>query len=421
MHAHHQQSTLKKKKCSIIPIISILCVIVSSINIFLIANIFLLEKNTMVGMPNNGAHDIQLQLSTSQYSRGPHQRKRIRTTNNNKKDDSNNFQPLQNISKKQKQSDDKDDVTTSSWTSPHLVNCHELLRNANHKNETGMYMPIHCPIPTLCSQSTTFLMNIHNPLHDSVSHTIFTEGCFECKHLSKLLIILSQYPNSYLVDVGGNIGMWSLVAAAANHVTYTFEPYKENYVRICKSISKNDSFDDRIHLFNVAATTEETTFRIDVPNRNKGGGRVAVIENNENESENQNINNDATKEDEDSIVKGVTIDSLNLPIPNNHPIVLKIDVEGHELQALTGALNFIQHTNIVYAMTELRPNFHTNEETTKMWKRIFDILSNKQHLKPYRIDNDYTVETMLDVKKLYEWKHLKHPHVRFFDVVWRRE
>ena len=134
------------------------------------------------------------------------------------------------------------------------------------------------------------------------------------------------------------------------------------------------------------------------------------------------INNDATKEDEDSIV-GVTIDSLNLPIRNNHPIYvgLKIGVDGHELQALTGAINFIQHTNIVYAMTELRPNFHTNEETTKMWKRIFDILTNKQHLKPYRIDNDYTVETMLDVKKLYEWKHLKHPHVRFFDVVWRRE
>jgi len=117
-----------------------------------------------------------------------------------------------------------------------------------------------------------------------------------------------------VLDEGGNIGMWSLVAAAANHVTYTFEPYKENYIRICKSITKNDSFDDRIHLFNVAATTEETTFRIDVPNRNKGGGRVAVIEKDENESENQNINNDATKEDEDSIVKGVTIDSLNLPM-----------------------------------------------------------------------------------------------------------
>jgi len=55
MHAHHQQqSKLKKKKCSIIPIISILCVIVSSVNIFLIANILLLEKNTMVGMTNNG-------------------------------------------------------------------------------------------------------------------------------------------------------------------------------------------------------------------------------------------------------------------------------------------------------------------------------------------------------------------------------
>lgn len=37
-------------------------------------------------------------------------------------------------------------------------------------------------------------------------------------------------------------------------------------------------FYDLIHLMNVAATSQNTTFRIDVPKKKKGGERVAAVD-----------------------------------------------------------------------------------------------------------------------------------------------
>jgi len=125
---------------------------------------------------------------------------------------------------------------------------------------------------------------------------------------------------------------------------------------------------------------------------------------------------DADAIDEEYLIKGVPIDSLNLP--TDRPVILKLDVEGHELQALTGGINFLQHANIVYAMTELRPTFQSDGEAYASWKGIMGALAAKG-LVPYRVD--YEEETRLDVNRLHDWRHVKHPAVRYFDVVWRKE
>jgi hypothetical protein len=135
--------------------------------------------------------------------------------------------------------------------------------------------------------------------------------------------------------------------------------------------------------------------------RNYGGTRVVPLDKDETET--------ILMDDED-IAQGVTIDSLNLP--TNQPVVLKLDVEGHELSALSGATQFLQNANIVYANMELRPNLHTDPR----WKSIFQVLHSKG-LKPYRIN--YEDETPLDINRLSEWKHFKHPKVLYFDMVWR--
>mmetsp|Transcript_27566 Transcript_27566/g.66338 ORF Transcript_27566/g.66338 Transcript_27566/m.66338 type:complete len:98 (-) Transcript_27566:129-422(-) len=97
---------------------------------------------------------------------------------------------------------------------------------------------------------------------------------------------------------------------------------------------------------------------------------------------------------------------------------MKLDVEGHEFRALLGAREFLGRANIVYAMTELRPTFQADDETYRSWKEMFGILADKG-LRPYRVD--YDDETRLDVGKLHEWRHVKHPSVRYFDVIWRKE
>mmetsp|Transcript_3699 Transcript_3699/g.6757 ORF Transcript_3699/g.6757 Transcript_3699/m.6757 type:complete len:284 (-) Transcript_3699:9-860(-) len=273
------------------------------------------------------------------------------------------------------------------WRSPHLVDCKETEAALTNEPETGVFKQ------TLTEPS--FLMNIHNPSNDGVSKIIFDEGCWECSHLKEMLKALSKYDDSYFLDIGGNIGMWSLTAAAANHQTFTIEVLSDNWKRFCKSVNINNSFHNRTHLLNIAASSKPETFRLNVPNNNKGGTRVFAVGND-------------THEDGD--VKGVTIDSLNLPI--DRPVVMKLDVEGHELHALLGAIDFLKEANIVHAMMELRPNLNGDIQ----WKMIFDILTSKG-LRPFRLN--YEDQTELDVKRLDTWKHFKHPIVKYYDVAWR--
>jgi len=163
----------------------------------------------------------------------------------------------------------------------------------------------------------------------------------------------------------------------------------------------------------VAATSQPETFRLEIPVNNKGGTKViphplpkeGAGAANDNAKANDNKGND---NDNVSIIKGVTIDSLNLPI--DRPVVIKVDVEGHELQALTGALSFLKNAQIVHVSMELRI-------LNNQWKDVFDVLTSKG-LVPFRIDGDGE-EKSLDPNVLSEWKNKKHPKVRYYDVVWR--
>ncbi|KAL7435830.1 hypothetical protein ACHAXM_004873 [Skeletonema potamos] len=262
------------------------------------------------------------------------------------------------------------DSIENGWTSPHQVDCKSFVDKQDEIYKETATEP-------------SFMMNIHPPSKDGVCKVIWEDGCWECDHITAFKKALSQYQNSYFLDIGGNIGMWSLSAAAANYQTVTIEVLPDNYRRFCLSSNQ-----------------QPAKFRLKMANQNYGGTRVVPVDKYET----------ILKDDED-IVQGVTIDSLNLP--TKQPVVVKLDVEGHELSALSGATQFLQHANIVYANMELRPK---NLQADPRWKSIFQVLHSKG-LKPNRIN--YEDETPLDIDRLSEWKHFKHPKVQYFDMVWR--
>ena len=273
----------------------------------------------------------------------------------------------------------------TSWTSPYQVDCKQKLYDGN--NDTVFKL--------INITKHLYLMNIYDPTTDGVSKEIHEKGCWECHHLQDMLKALSSYPDAYFLDIGGNLGMWSLTTASANYETFIIEALSANIDKLCHSINRN-SFHN-IHLLHVAANdVPDQTFSLRVPQGNVGGTRVTL----------------ERGTDGVGLVKGVMIDSLKLPV--DRPVVIKLDVEGHELNALLGAHNFLTKANIVYFMMELRPNLHK----THNWKVIFDLLTSKG-LKPYRIN--YEDETELDVNRLDQWVHFKHPIIRYYDVVWRKE
>jgi len=273
---------------------------------------------------------------------------------------------------------------------PYILDCHGIHGAMDTDDKESLFVTTKTNPP--------FQMSIHNPNKDQVSSSIQNEGCWECDHVKNMLDALSTHPDSYLLDIGGNIGMWTLSAAAANRQTFTIEPSPENYKRICATVNRN-LFHDRVNVMAIAATTTPELFQLNVPKGNKGGTSVVKISAEDAQTSGSNI------------IKGLPIDSLNLP--TNRPVVMKVDVEGHELQALLGAIEFLQAANVVYLMMELRASFKDDEN----WTKIFSVLSSKG-LVPFRVDS--IGETELDPNNYGPWKNRKHPKIRYFDVIWRK-
>ena len=84
-----------------------------------------------------------------------------------------------------------------------------------------------------------FLMSIHDPQQEVVSMNIYKHNCYECEILKPLLSALDQFKSASLIDMGGNIGLYSLHAAALSRYAIAFEPLKNNQQKFCGSINKN--------------------------------------------------------------------------------------------------------------------------------------------------------------------------------------
>lgn len=248
----------------------------------------------------------------------------------------------------------------------------------------------------------SFEMNIHDPSVDQfVSANIKEHKIWEYEQVHEVLDALSKYPDAYFLGLGTIIGMFTLAAAAHNRQILSFEPNVKNYGRICKTVNKN-SFHKNVNLFNFAATSKAQKLRQEPEEKNMGGSAVKPV-----------TKDDLSKDGID-VVSGLPLDSLNLP--TERPIVMKMDIEGHELDALMGATKFLQDVNIVFAMMELRPDqLHENEI---MWKKMLDIFASKG-LQPFRHDGFGNTQK-LDVDKFLSWTARDgYQNNAYYDVFWK--
>lgn len=163
-----------------------------------------------------------------------------------------------------------------------------------------------------------------------------------------MFLIHNLKENELFVDIGANVGHYSLLAAGICKAdVIAFEPIPETVVKLEKNISLN-GLSHKIKIFNLGIGAE-----------------------------NSNLNFSNTKGVMNSVVLGFETDIVSVEVKklddvliNLIPNFLKIDVEGYEYFVLKGAENILKNKELKYIMVEL--NFstskfgHTNEEITNL-------------------------------------------------------
>jgi len=136
-------------------------------------------------------------------------------------------------------------------------------------------------------------------------------------------------PGELFVDVGANVGVYSLWASEVHDVhSVAFEPSSATYARVAENVALNGLI-DRVHLMRMAVGAEKAVVRfstgLDATNRVLSDGTGTA------ESVQQTTLDDVFTDQE----------GLSTGVCGRAPALIKIDVEGQEANVLRGASSLI--------------------------------------------------------------------------------
>ena len=180
----------------------------------------------------------------------------------------------------------------------------------------------------------TFSNHTDKPLHLVLNVNEFTQCGYYFSDLDASLVRLIKQGGSTFIDVGANIGLYSLIATKSFSHVYSFEPSNFTYEILTRNIQINAS--QSIVAVNSALSDVSSESVLYVNPLNNGGASLAEFSqltiSRFSEYEWGKIN--VRLEPLDSFVQALSIKNVDL---------IKIDVEGHERPVVRGARKTILH------------------------------------------------------------------------------
>lgn len=264
------------------------------------------------------------------------------------------------------------------------------------------------PILRHSQTDPSFSMKLHSK-DEVMSKLLLEHGCMECAFLNMTMRLLQKHPDAYLIDIGGNLGLFSLAAAASKRHVYTFEPFRHNYQRICASIALNPTFEEYVHLQTNALSDVPAKMQVYFGHGKYNYGALVVAP----------LSNDTKGKPEE--VEALQLDSLGHLFPRNRPVVIKVDVEGSDCRALVGGLNVIKELNVIFVSTEFSVGALRNNCPRRT--ELFSMLEQDLGLVPYMlVSNGHGSTVQLDLLNTTEWEewHLPGKKRTAYDVLWVR-
>lgn len=177
------------------------------------------------------------------------------------------------------------------------------------------------------------------------------EGRFEEHRVALLHTLLSD--KKPFVDIGSNVGFFSLLAASKGSRVDAFEPADVNFQRLCSNCALN-AFTDLITTHQIALGEKTTSADLYAP-LNENYGMIAL-----------------DRREAGVKIGSVVVEALDnvLDVPSV-PVIVKIDVEGYEEKVLKGARKWIYDVAVGSAwVVEIHVSFRVN------YKRIEEFFTN---------------------------------------------
>ena len=205
-----------------------------------------------------------------------------------------------------------------------------------------------------------FQINTHDPITQDIyiSKSVHDAQQPWDPFLWQLIVdVLAGAPPSLMVDVGANLGYFSLQAAALGHRVVAFEPMGRNAHKFFASIVQN-RFESNITLYQNAVT-------------HQSGQVVRLKETHPTNQGNGQIRTGGVREGRYGVdyVETVRLDE----VLHEDVLFMKIDVEGFEGAVLNGAMHLICCHRVQYITLEVSSDTAASADFPVVLKRLEDL------------------------------------------------
>ena len=266
-------------------------------------------------------------------------------------------------------------LVSSATSNPRAVNCDDMLRNFldGKIEEMQSKKGFEKSFVTRTFTPKPFYWSTHKGELDATRSTSYEKGEYYEKQLTKRIsetFDKMQGRESIFLDVGGNIGWFSLLAAAhgASKV-YTFEPNPANIVRICESLNLN-KWQESVELMMMGVSDQDgkqPLFKVDPNNP----GMFSFDENRANKF------NDGKPQKVIGEFELISLDSfaeeMGWFVTKPNIAFFKLDVEGFEPKIIKGAEKLFKSRIIdTFAMEMKKNQLHSPDDKKMMTKLFFE-------------------------------------------------
>jgi len=192
-------------------------------------------------------------------------------------------------------------------------------------------------------------INLLIEIRDPIEREIFFNLSYEEEQIATIVEFSKKNKQDYFLDIGSNCGYYALFIAKIfpNTNVLAFEPIKKTYDKLIKNIHLND-LNRQIQTFNfgLSDANNKVQMRTLIKKGFAQSGGFTVHDKNRELKTNETLL-EANLKIGDELIKYI-----------NKKLLIKIDVEGHEINVLKGLSRLIKN-NKIYMQIEI---FHENKE-----------------------------------------------------------